>query len=200
MWANAIDLALNIAPWQLQFSANYPNYADIKNLPEIVSWLVSNDARERFMNEMNPDFSKDNSLINNEKVLTFNDFIILTRSSPAKSLGIGNIKGNLGLGADGDLNILNLNLNETDISKEHEKFTHSLSTIDYVIKAGEVIKNHEKINPNNSGKIFWASGDPEKEDTKSVLAKKEDFYQKYNSTFYNSYNITINKEILRKIA
>jgi len=41
---------------------------------------------------------------------------------------------------------------------------------------------------------------PEKEDTKSILAKKEDFYQKYNSNFYDSYTITINKEMLRKIA
>ena len=63
-----------------------------------------------------------------------------------------------------------------------------------------MIKNHSKINLNHSGKILWASGNPEKEDTKSILAKKEDFYQKYHSNFYDSYNITIDKEILRKIA
>ena len=132
--------------------------------------------------------------------MTFNDYIILTRSSPAKSLGIGNIKGNLGLGADGDLNILDLNLNDTDISRDYEKFKAALGNIEYVIKAGEIIKDHEKINLNSSGKIFWATGKPEKEDTKSILAKKEGFYQKYYSNFYDSYSITINKEILRKIA
>jgi formylmethanofuran dehydrogenase subunit A len=200
MWANAIDLALNISPWQLQFSINYPNYADIINLPEIASWLVSNNAREQFMNDMEAGFLKDNSLTSNSKVLTFNDFVILTRSSPAKSLGIGDIKGNLGLGADGDLNILNLNLNDTDISKDYETFKSALLNIDYVIKAGEVIKNHENINLNNSGKIFWASGKPETDKTKSILKKKEDFYQKYSSNFYSSYDITVNKEILRKIV
>ncbi len=200
MWANAIDLALNISPWQLQFSVNYPNYADIVNLPEIASWLISNNAREQFMNDMELKFLKDNSLTSNNKVLTFNDFVILTRSSPAKSLGIGTIKGNLGLGADGDLNILNLNLNDTDISKNYENFKSALGNIEYVIKAGEVIKNHDKINLKSSGKIFWASGKPEKEETKSILAKKEDFFQKYSSNFYNSYSITINKEILRKIT
>ncbi|MBY8989071.1 MAG: amidohydrolase family protein [Candidatus Lokiarchaeota archaeon] len=200
MWANAIDLVLNISPWQLQFSVNYPNYADIINLPEIASWLISNDARDRFMNDMEANFLKDNSIINNDKLLTFNDFIILTRSSPAKSLGIGSIKGNLGLGADGDLNILNLNLNDTDISRDYEKFKGALGNIEYVIKAGEIIKDHDKINLNSSGKILWASGKPEKEDTKSILANKETFYQKYSSNFYDSYNITINKDILRKIV
>jgi len=200
MWANAIDLALNISPWQLQFSVNYPNYANISNLPEIASWLMSDDARTQFMKNFDTSFLKDNTLINNDKGLTFNEFIIITRSSPAKSLGIGSIKGNLGLGADGDLNILNLNLNDTDISRDYKKFKSALSNIEYVIKAGEIIKNHEKINLDSSGKILWASGKPEKEDTKSILAKKEAFYQKYYSNFYDSYTITTNKEILRKIA
>jgi len=200
MWANAIDLVLNISPWQLQFSVNYPNYADITNLPEIASWLVSNDARDRFMDGMEASFLKDNSIISNDRVLTFNDFIILTRSSPAKSLGIGSIKGNIGLGADGDLNILNMNLNDTDISRDYKKFKGALGNIEYVIKEGELIKDHNKINLNRSGKILWASGNPEKEDTKSILAKKENFYQKYYSNFYDSYNITANNEILRKIA
>jgi len=200
MWANAIDLALNISPWQLQFSVNYPNYADITNLPEIASWLISANTREQFKGDMEASFLKDNVLISNNKTLTFNDFIILTRSSPAKSLGIGSIKGNLGSGADGDLNVLNLNLNDTDISRDYEKFKSALSNIEYVIKAGEVIKDQDKFNLNRSGKIFWASGKPEKEDTKSILAKKEDFYQKYYSIFYDSYTTTINKEILRKIT
>jgi len=200
LWANALDLALNISPWQLQFSVNYPNYADITNLPEIASWLISYNAREQFKNDMDASFSKDNILTSNDKVLTFNDYVILTRSSPAKSLGIGSIKGNLGLGADGDLNILNLNLNDTDISKDYEKFKAALGNIEHVIKAGEIIKDHDKITLNLSGKIFWASGKSEKEDTKSIFARKELFYQKYYSTFYNSYNVTIDKEILRKIA
>ena len=199
MWANAIDLALNISPWQLQFSINYPNYADITNLPEIASWLISNNAREQFMNDMEAGFLKDNSLTSNSKVLTFNDFVILTRSSPAKSLGIGDIKGNLGLGADGDLNILALNLNDTDISRDYETFKSALGNMEFVIKAGELIKNRDIINLNSSGKLFWASGKPEKEDTKTILRKKDEFFQKYGSTFYDSYNITINKNIMKKI-
>jgi len=200
MWANAIDLALNISPWQLQFSFNYPNYADVKNVPEIATWLISHEVREHFMKDMDYGFLNDNSLSNNTKTLTFNDFVILTRTSPAKSLGIGNIKGNLGLGADGDLNILNLNLNNTDISKNYENFKSALSNMEYVIKAGEIIKHHEKINLNSSGKILCASGRLEKEITKSILAKKEAFYQKYYSNFYDSYNITVNNELLRKIS
>ncbi len=200
MWANAIDLALNISPWQLQFSINYPNYADITNLPEIASWLISNNAREHYMNDMEAGFLKDNSISSTSNVLSFNEFIILTRSSPAKSLGIGSVKGALGLGADGDLNIIDLNLSETDISKDYETFKSALGNMEYVIKSGKVIKDHENINLNSSGKIFWACGKPKTEKSKSILAKKEDFFQKYSSNFYNSYSTDLNKEILRKIG
>jgi formylmethanofuran dehydrogenase subunit A len=200
MWANGIDLALNIPPWQLQFAVNYPNYADITDLPDIASWLISHKAREQYMTEMDTGFLKDSSLTSNSKELTLNDIVILTRSSPAKSLGIGSIKGNLGPGSDGDLNILSLNLKDTDIARDYKTFKSALSSIEYVIKAGEIVKKGEKIDLSGSGKIYWAAGKPEKEDNKSVLAKKEAFYQKYYSNFYDSYNITINKDILRKIT
>jgi formylmethanofuran dehydrogenase subunit A len=200
MWANAIELALNISPWQLQFSVNYPNYANITKIPEIASWLISNGARTQFMSDMEASFLKDNPISSNSNNLTFYDYIILTRASPAKSLGIGSIKGNLGIGADGDLNVLNLNLNDTDISRDYEKFKTALANMDYIIKAGEVIKDHDKINLNSSGKIFWSSGKTEKVDIKSILARKDSFYQKYSSNFYDSYNISVNKEILRKIS
>jgi len=51
-----------------------------------------------------------------------------------------------------------------------------------------------------SGKIFWASGKAEKDDSKLVLTKKKEFYQKYYSIFYDSYDTTIDNNILRKIA
>lgn len=200
IWANAIDLALNIDPWQLQFAINYPNYANATDIPEIASWLLSCNARDDFMKDMNPEFLKDNSLTSVEKELSFSDFVVLTRSSPAKSLGIGSIKGNLGLGADGDLNILNLNSNEMESSTDYDKVNSALQNMDYVIKAGTIIKDQDKVNLNVPGKIFWASGKPEKEDTKSILAKKESFYQKYSSNFYDSYKITVNNQLLRKVS
>jgi formylmethanofuran dehydrogenase subunit A len=200
LWANAIDLALNITPWQMQFSVNYPNYANITNVPEIATWLMSNAARESFMKDMDASFLKDNSLVSNDNILSFNDFVILTRSSPAKSLGIGSIKGNLGLDADGDLNVLNLNLNDVDVLKDVKTLKKALENIEFVIKSGEIIKNQEKFNMNGSGKIFWASGKAEKDDSKLVLTKKKEFYQKYYSIFYDSYDTTIDNNILRKIA
>ncbi len=200
IWANALDIALKVNnKWQLQLSVNFPNYAHINDIPRIATWLISKEARDKFMAGMNENFLKNNTLLDNDKILTFKDFVILTRASPAKSLGLANIKGNLGTGADADINILDLNLNDTDISKNYELFQEALSNLDYVIKAGEIIKHGEKIDLNPQGKIFWSKGKVDVENKDLIMNSKRDFYQKYGSIFYKSMEISISNNFLREI-
>lgn len=200
LWANAIELALDINnKWQLQLTVNFPNYASINDLPEIATWLMSNTARNNFMKDMNKDFLNKNSLKSNDKTLTFNEFVIISRASPALSLGLGNIKGNLGPGADADINILNVNLEEIDFTNDYSKLKNALSNIEHVIKAGDIIKNQDIIDLNPQGKIFWCEGKTDIKEKTTIFLKKKEFYQKYSSMFYDSYKISIENKYLRKI-
>ena len=201
LWANALDLVLNIRnKFQISFSLNFPNYANLSDIPEIATWLISKDARENFMKDMHNEFLKNNTLSNNEKVLNFSDFVCVTRASPAKSLGLANFKGNLGVGADGDLNILDININEIDISKKYEEFRTALSNIDYVIKSGIIIKKQKEFNLNPIGSIFWSNGKSKIKEKDFFMSKKNEFYQKYSSVFYDSYKVSIDTNILRRVA
>ena len=141
------------------------------------TWLISENARKNFMKDMNEEFLKNNSLLNNSEELSFTEFVILTRSSPAKSLGIGSIKGNLGTGADADLNILDLNIKELDTSKDYKEVEKTLQNIEYVLKDGKVVKKKEIIDINHHGKLFWTKGNVEKEKKSTLLSKKKEFYQ-----------------------
>jgi formylmethanofuran dehydrogenase subunit A len=151
------------------------------------------------MADMNQEFRNNNSLQKHDESLSFNDFIILSRASPAKSLGLGHIKGNLGTGSDADINILNINLKETDISQQPEKFKSALKNIEFVLKAGKIIKNNDKIDLTSQGKIFWTEGKSAKEDKTFIMKKKREFYQKYYSIFYDSLKITVENKYLTKI-
>ncbi|MFX0177405.1 MAG: amidohydrolase family protein [Candidatus Hodarchaeota archaeon] len=200
MWANALDLSLNIKNiWQLQFSLNFPNYAMVNDIPEIITWLISKEARENFMKELNQESLKNHNLKNTNKELNFNDIVILTRSSPAKSLGIGYYKGNLGNGSDGDLNILNINVNNINLSKDYQKLASSLRSIEFVIKEGEIIKKRDNYDLKNYGKLFWSKGRTKIERKPSILNKKEDFFQKYYSIFYNTMKYELPINFLREI-
>ncbi|UCC18517.1 MAG: amidohydrolase family protein [Promethearchaeota archaeon] len=200
LWANALDLALNVKnKMQVSFSLNFPNYANITDVPEIATWLLSTEARENFMSGMNKEFLQKNIIHDNEKVLNFSDFISITRISPAKSLGLGNIKGNLDKGADGDINILDIDVSEINISKDHQKLKKALSNMEYVIKAGNIIKKEEFIDLDPHGLIFWSKGKPKLDGAEFLIAKKKEFYQKYSSMFYESLKITIPEKFLRNI-
>ena len=200
LWANALDLALNAKNrYQLSLSLNFPNYAKITDIPEIITWLVSKEARENYMKGMNDKFLNKNVLLSNEKELSFPEIVCLTRANPAKILGLGSIKGNLGLNSDADINILDINITDTDLSKEYEKLKSSLSNIEYVIKSGKIVKKQNKIDTSSNGLIFWSEGQVEKEGKSLIMSRKEEFYNKYSSIFYDSYQVSIDKNAVRKI-
>ena len=202
LWANAIDLALNIKnKWQIQLSLNYPNYGDINNIPKVATWLLSSEARVKFLEELVSKSLPEKFEENSDKTLTFNEFVIISRASPAKSLGIGKIKGNLGINADGDINILDVNINDIDLSKDYAILESELQNIEYVIKAGEIIKNKENIDLQPQGEIFWSNGKIEKQEGLDFLmSKKKEFYQKYYSYFYDTLKISIDNRFLRNIS
>ena len=200
MWGNALDIALNIEnKWQVQFSVNFPIYSDIRNTPQIYEWLLNSKARETFMRDMNPQFLKQHPIVNNSTEYSFNDLIIITRAGPAKSLGLEDFKGNLGAGADADINILDLNINESKNAKDTKSISKAFENIEYVLKEGNIVKKQDELFPNYPGKILWSNGKTKIEETDKIVNKKKEFYQKYSSVFYDSFDITIKKEILREV-
>ena len=201
IWANAIELALSIKnKWQIQFSLNFPNYSHLNKIPEMAAWLLSEDARKEMIRKFNHDDIKEHNIHDDDNVLSFNEFVIITRASPAKSLGLGDVKGNLGPNADGDINILNIDLNKTDLSKIPAKIITALTDMEYVIKEGKIIKANEKIDMGGKGHIFWSKGKLEKQETALVLRKKEEYYQKYGSMFYQSLRSPVDKKYLREVV
>ncbi len=200
LWGNALDLALKINnKFQISLSLNFPNYANITDIPEIATWLFSKQAREDFMKGLNSEFLRNHPLCSNEKSLSFSEFVTITRASPAKSLGLRDIKGNLGVGADADINILDINIEAENISRRCEPIKNALENVEYVIKAGNIAKKQNKIDLTINGSIFWSSGTPETEGQELILSRKKDFYQKYSSMFYDSYNVSVDSQILRRI-
>lgn len=201
MWANAIDLALNIQnKWQVQLSLNYPNHGNITQIADVATWLMSSEARKAFISELTKEIAYEEIIPNFDSQLSFNDFIIISRASPAKSLGIERMKGHLGTGADADVNILDINLSEIDPSKDHVSLKQALDDVNQVIKGGMVVKKQDAIDMNARGQILWSEGSIDESINKtSIMNKKKEFYTKYYSIFYDSLKTSIDNKYLRKI-
>ena len=61
------------------------------------------------------------------------------------------------------------------------------------------MKKQDLIDLAPKGKIFWSKGEEQVEKGGSILAKKEEFFQKYGSIFYNSFRNNIDSKSLKLV-
>jgi formylmethanofuran dehydrogenase subunit A len=185
-WSIGLELALLIKdPWKIFMSTDHPNAAPFIYYPKIISWLVSRKAREKLMKKMNNRAVHKSLLPTIDREYTFNELAIATRAGQAKALGLKN-KGHLGVGADADIAIYNIDPQKVDPSKEYKLVRKAFKHAAYTIKDGQmVVKEGEIVNP-VQGKTFWV-----KVGTSSslmeILPKLKEAFEDYYTVQYENY-------------
>jgi formylmethanofuran dehydrogenase subunit A len=79
----------------------------------------------------------------------------MTRAGPAKALNLKN-KGHLGVGADADVAIFNINPEKIDIAKKYKTARRAFAHAAYTIKAGEIIVKDGEVLQHVEGKTYWS--------------------------------------------
>ena len=155
MWSIALELALLIEdPWKVYLTTDHPNGAPFTTYPRIISWLVSARARERTMERINKKARKRSLLPSIDREYTLYEISIITRAGQAKALGLKN-KGHLGVGADADLAIYNINPKEIDLSREYRRVRRAFEETAYTIKGGKIVAKNGAIVESVIGRTFW---------------------------------------------
>ena len=141
MWSIGLELALlTDNPWQCILSTDNPNGAPFVKYPEIIALLMSKRYRNEVFETVHPNTEHNVPLAALDRELTWKDIAIMTRGAPAKALGIVDLgKGHLGEGADADIAIYPININETDPATSAEEVIRAFSQTDYTIKRGRVV-------------------------------------------------------------
>jgi formylmethanofuran dehydrogenase subunit A len=130
------------------------------------------------MSKVNAYVQKATGLASIDVEKTLYEIINMTRSLPARILGLQN-KGHLGIGADADIAIYNLNPLETDTSKDFEKVYKAFKSAEYTIKSGEIISRNGEIVKEVFGRTFWVDA-RKKVDMEAVMNDIRDYFQYYS--------------------
>jgi formylmethanofuran dehydrogenase subunit A len=184
-WAIGLEVMLLIKdPWKTIMTTDHPNGGIFTQYPQLIAWLMSKKARDDTAKECHKWAYEKSTLGGVDRELSLYDVAIVTRANPARTIGMAYRKGHLGLGADGDVTIYdidptNLNLNET------AALTARLARPDYTIKDGQIVARKGEIVAVPEGRRYYCRPYVDEELEKDMLADVKDWFKYYTVGFAN---------------
>ena len=158
MWSIGLELALLAKnPWQCLLSTDNPNGAPFVKYPEIIALLMSRKYRDEEFSKVHPTTGHRVPLPAIDRELTWDEIAIMTRSGQAKALGIAGIgKGHLSPGAEADIAIYPLRIDQIDPAAEYAEVIRGLSQTEYTIKRGRVVSRLGTCVVDGSNTTIWS--------------------------------------------
>lgn len=186
-WCIGLELALLVKdPWKVIMTTDHPNGAPFIKYPTVITWLISRKARERILEKLNKRAAKEAILPSIDREYTLYEIAIVTRAAPAKLLGIHQFKGHLGIGADADIAIYDINPKEINLSRDYEIVEKAFQRATYTIKNGEIVARNGEILSHNYGKTYYVNVKLREELRKNTLSEvREKFRELYTISFQN---------------
>jgi formylmethanofuran dehydrogenase subunit A len=155
-WATGLELALFAKDMNRTFiTTDHPNAGPFTRYPRVIKWLMSKKAREATLATMkNTDKVINATYIHGiDRELTLYEIAQMTRSGPAKCLGLGNTYGGLAPGMNGDVGIFDINYK--NMPSDVEKIETAFQRAAYFIKNGEVIVKDGEVVSHGHKKTVW---------------------------------------------
>jgi len=186
-WSIGLELALLVEdPWRIYMTTDHPNGGPFTAYPKIITWLMSRKARDETMKRISRRAKRNSLLPSIDREYSFFEIATVTRAGQAKALGL-TWKGHLGVGADADVAIYEVDPEQVDPSKKYKTVRRAFKSAAYTIKDGEIVARDDKIVKPVHGKTFWVNTD-----LSSTFEVAEDMkrrFREYWTVEYENYMI-----------
>ena len=102
-WAIGLEIFLLVKnPWQVVLTTDHPNGGPFTSYPHLIRLLMDRGFREEQLAKLHPEVAANSALKSITRELTLDEIAVMTRSGPAKLLGLRD-RGHLGVGAAADI-------------------------------------------------------------------------------------------------
>jgi formylmethanofuran dehydrogenase subunit A len=187
-WSIGLELALLVKnPWRIFMTTDHPNAGPFTQYPRILAWLMSRKAREATLKRVNSRARCASLLPSISRELGFYEIAVVTRAGQAKALGLKN-KGHLGVGADADVAIYNVNPETTDPAREYKTVRKAFKHAAYTIKAGEIVVKNDEIVKHVKGSTMWL--DVQTSEPAKLTDGMKRRFREYWTVEYENYPVT----------
>jgi formylmethanofuran dehydrogenase subunit A len=186
-WSIALELALLIDdPWKIFMTTDHPNGGPFFKYPKIIAWLISKKARMATLKRCHKKAQKNSLLTSIDRELSLYELAIVTRAGQAKALGLKN-KGHLGVGADADIAIYNVNPEKIDIAKKYKTVRRAFGHAAYTIKDGHIVVKDGEVTQHVDGRTMWL--DVQTEGQIEVDEEMKRKFREYWTVEYENYPV-----------
>jgi len=189
-WSISLELALLIVdPWKILMTTDHPNGGPFTSYPRIIAWLMSKKAREATLKKINPRAKSRSLLPSIDRELSFYEIAIMTRAGQAKALGLKS-KGHLGIGADADIAIYNVNPETVDPSTKYKTARRAFRRAGYTIKGGKLVVKNGEVLRHVEGATMWL--DVQTSEPLKVSDEMKRKFKEYWTVEYENYPVAEN--------
>jgi len=176
-WAIGLELALLIKnPFQVFLSTDHPNAGPFTRYPRVISWLMSRKAREEVLKKIHEEASRRSVIATLDREYSLQEIATVTRAGQAAILGLSDRKGHLGVSADADIAIYNLDP-KGDLTPNQIELAFSSAA--YTIKGGEIVVEDGKIVQTVAGQRFWVNSQVDEELEQRMMRDVSKTFAKY---------------------
>jgi formylmethanofuran dehydrogenase subunit A len=187
-WSIGLELALLIKdPWKILMTTDHPNAGPFTSYPRIIAWLTSKKAREATMKRINPRARSRSLLQSIDRELSFSELATVTRAGQARALGLKD-KGHLGVGADADIAIYNVNPQSVDPSAKYKTVRKAFRKAAYTIKSGKVVVKNGEVVREVKGATLWL--DVQTTEPLKVTEDMRARFKQYWTVEYENYSVS----------
>lgn len=187
-WSIGLELALLVKdPWKIFMTTDHPNGGPFTSYPRIIAWFMSKKAREAAMKRINPRARSRSLLPSIDRELGFYEIAVVTRAGQAKALGLTN-KGHLGVGADADIAIYNVNPEKIDPSAKYKRVRRAFRSAAYTLKGGKIVVKDGEVLKHVDGATMWL--DVQSSELARISDDMKRRFKDYWTVEYENYPVT----------
>lgn len=187
-WGIGLELALLIKdPWKVYMTTDHPNGGPFTYYPKVMAWLMSRQARTDTMRELNKAVLKRTGLASNYREYTFNELAVVTRAGTAQALGLKD-KGHLGVGADADIAVYDLDPTDWRPSK-YRDLEKAFAQATYTIKGGQVVVKHGEVTSTPMGATHWVDAKIPETIEADLMKDLEKEFKRYYTVSIRNYPV-----------
>jgi len=187
-WAIGLELLLLIKdPYQIAVTTDHPNGAPFTTYPQVFKWLMDRKSRKEMLENISKKASTATTLPDIDREYTLNELCVVTRAGNAKILGLKD-RGNLGIGAIGDVAIYKLDPEKSDGHAVEKAFSNAA----YTIKEGQIVVKDGEIVATPMGSLIRAEGKIKETIYEAMLEEVKLHWRNHYSINFNNYAVQNN--------